>query len=98
VSRADITETCSCGATLRVVMDSLNYAQDTADKWRRDHRHEFPPTATLEVAAEPDPERHDTTLDAYVERTNHHEADPANEMDRRTIRTTPGCNPIGYRP
>lgn len=96
MNRADITESCGCGATLHVVMYSTISAAGVAKAWRKDHQHEFPPTATLEL--KDDVERHDTVLDAYVERTNHHEADPANEMDRRTDRTTPGANPIGYRP
>jgi hypothetical protein len=93
---ADINETCSCGATIHINMASAIDAKVESAAWRKNHRHEFPPTATLELKDEP--ERHDTTLDAYVERPSAFDRDKDAEMDRRTDRTTPGANPIGYRP
>ncbi len=94
MSRADIDETCSCGATLHVVMDSLSWAVDETAQWRKDHRHEPAP----QPEAEPEPECHDTTLDAYVERPGVFDRDKDAEMDARTDRTIPGANPIGFRP
>ena len=38
-----ITETCSCGATLRISATFPSFANRAADDWRKNHRHEFPP-------------------------------------------------------
>lgn len=41
-----ITETCSCGATLRITpVEYPSYATNAASDWRKEHRHEFPPAA-----------------------------------------------------
>jgi hypothetical protein len=46
--RVDIIETCSCGATLRLIGEYAGDVSIMAERWRREHRHELPPTATLE--------------------------------------------------
>jgi hypothetical protein len=88
---ADINETCACGASLRVVMDSIATAQEETMLWREHHRHGPATQPELDV------ERHDTVLDALVERTDHRDTNPAAELDHRTDRTIPGSNPIGFR-
>jgi hypothetical protein len=47
-SEMGITETCSCGATLRISPTFPSFASSAATAWRKDHLHEFPPLAKPE--------------------------------------------------
>lgn len=38
-----LTETCACGATFGYLGEWSSDAHSAADKWRKGHRHEFPP-------------------------------------------------------
>lgn len=78
----DLTETCSCGASLRLSGTRASDVAIAAGTWRKNHHHDFPPT----LIPEPTPavEHHDTTLDALVERADHRDANPKAELDYRT--------------
>lgn len=41
------TETCSCGATIRVESDVNSTIGNRLMEWRTSHRHEFPPLPML---------------------------------------------------
>ena len=96
MSGVRIEETCSCGATFTATGSPYRRDHDTrnprgaeemAERWRTDHRHEFPPQPP---AATPEPAR-EAVLDAYVE----HAAEPVPLGFR--IPTLPAITPVYER-